>query len=1287
MYANSVYPTLSEMDAVLTLAGVEGDIPHDLYVSIRHEIMVPLDFLKITQRFPGIYYHLVCREVSPSCMENAVASREASGSATGRTSEEIQDAGINDLVTRRRLSDKNVITRVAALPYDDFKKFFNKLITTTIMNTPTLPRKTAMCMQQVDLLGLIVEVMRKSTNPSQYKAETYVALDECIGGMAEQQKQMAFEMAIVKAIKKNVDDILTNPVAMLREIRHTLQQIEAVIIPYPSIGPDLIGFQKMLRKLEAGIIATQPAAAPFSWDSYGPRHGGTKPDDPAPAVYIVSGHGHDMCDPVTHVPIRQQLPAGVTVLERAVCGAYTIDSDIKQLITKITHPANLRTVQQVDPAAIRELLGIMGIHRADSANAITSSIVKSQITFLLDWVNSDRIRIEPSGLIAVPLQKSLPPAIDWTDRYTSLPRSKFLSMYANSVYPTKDDMDRVLQGVGIHGDISWDMYILHRGTLARPEELLPITAAFPGVYYHIVCRQVDPSCEKNAIASRAESGSGTGRSLEDVKISGFDNLIVRHVSGTRGISKLVAALPYSDFVVFFEKFLVDVPVILRGRVDNPLCAPGVELFGFISEVVYESSNPEQYRPQFYKAFDLCRPGSTDKKKSDEFEALKKGVSQKVPPPSIAEEIKRNRDTINIFEQLIATSPDLRAIYGDLVEAARKKVADLEAPAPAPAPPPAPAPLPAPAPRVPPPPAPAPFSWSSYGPRHGGTKPDDPAPRVYVVLGHGTDMCEPLTRMPIRDKLPPGVTVVERALCGTVVGDEDAIELIAKITNPANLATVQAADSAALHTLLGSVGVHKADSKNRLERSIVKSKLSFLVDFVSETKIRIEPSGILAVPLRQPMSPPVVWTDKTKPLKRSSFLSLYANSNYPTVTDMDGMLRTIGVPDDISWNDYMRFRDQLSFEGDFLDMVRRLPPGVYYHLACRPVDPSCILNAAATREASGSATGRRVEDIQAASIDDIVLQRLAAVSDGSKLAAKLPYPEFKTLLDKLISESLRLQPGKPRIAALCGPPTDLYFFITSVMRHSPSPSQYREEFYKVLDECTPGKTPEMKASIFQRAIEIVKSGPGESEPPPYVPPIFKPGDRVRVINSDDPVIRQQRFFIERRSNATDAKQWGPTVWLCKIENQSKVVPIEETSLALAPGTSGGAMWPPKYYRGLSTRRKKQRHREITYRKKLSSKDPKAYRPFKTDRAATQRKPSSYTTRFHAKYPGVTGIPAIAKATGVSAGTLHKVYTRGLAAWRTGHRPGASQEAWGMARVYSFVLHGKTWRTADKDLASK
>ena len=134
------------------------------------------------------------------------------------------------------------------------------------------------------------------------------------------------------------------------------------------------------------------------------------------------------------------------------------------------------------------------------------------------------------------------------------------------------------------------------------------------------------------------------------------------------------------------------------------------------------------------------------------------------------------------------------------------------------------------------------------------------------------------------------------------------------------------------------------------------------------------------------------------------------------------------------------------------------------------------------------------------------------------------------------------------------------------------------------------------------------------------------------------------------------------------------------------TGAGALWPPKYYRGLSTRRKGQRMREITRRAKMSHKNPAAYRPFATDRK-TKRRPSSYSSRFHTKYPGVTGLPAIARATGVPLSVLEKVYDRGLAAWRTGHRPGASQHAWGMARVHSFVLHGKTWRTADADLARR
>lgn len=136
----------------------------------------------------------------------------------------------------------------------------------------------------------------------------------------------------------------------------------------------------------------------------------------------------------------------------------------------------------------------------------------------------------------------------------------------------------------------------------------------------------------------------------------------------------------------------------------------------------------------------------------------------------------------------------------------------------------------------------------------------------------------------------------------------------------------------------------------------------------------------------------------------------------------------------------------------------------------------------------------------------------------------------------------------------------------------------------------------------------------------------------------------------------------------------------------PASSGGMYWPKKYFQGLTRKQNLQRKRSATRRTKMSFKNPKAYVPFKSDKGVKTRK-SSYTERFHKKYPGVKSLPDIAKATGISKSILQEVYDRGMAAWRTGHRPGASQQAWGMARVHSFVMKGKTWRTADADLARK
>ena len=61
---------------------------------------------------------------------------------------------------------------------------------------------------------------------------------------------------------------------------------------------------------------------------------------------------------------------------------------------------------------------------------------------------------------------------------------------------------------------------------------------------------------------------------------------------------------------------------------------------------------------------------------------------------------------------------------------------------------------------------------------------------------------------------------------------------------------------------------------------------------------------------------------------------------------------------------------------------------------------------------------------------------------------------------------------------------------------------------------------------------------------------------------------------------------------------------------------------------------------------------------------------------------------ADKSGMPYGILKKVYDRGMAAWKGGHRPGASQHQWAFARVNSFVTKSSgTWGGADKDLAAK
>ena len=68
--------------------------------------------------------------------------------------------------------------------------------------------------------------------------------------------------------------------------------------------------------------------------------------------------------------------------------------------------------------------------------------------------------------------------------------------------------------------------------------------------------------------------------------------------------------------------------------------------------------------------------------------------------------------------------------------------------------------------------------------------------------------------------------------------------------------------------------------------------------------------------------------------------------------------------------------------------------------------------------------------------------------------------------------------------------------------------------------------------------------------------------------------------------------------------------------------------------------------------------------------------------------ITAVQNKAKKTGMPYSVLKKVYNRGMAAWKGGHRPGTTPQQWAMARVNSFVTKSSgTWGGADKDLAKK
>lgn len=139
---------------------------------------------------------------------------------------------------------------------------------------------------------------------------------------------------------------------------------------------------------------------------------------------------------------------------------------------------------------------------------------------------------------------------------------------------------------------------------------------------------------------------------------------------------------------------------------------------------------------------------------------------------------------------------------------------------------------------------------------------------------------------------------------------------------------------------------------------------------------------------------------------------------------------------------------------------------------------------------------------------------------------------------------------------------------------------------------------------------------------------------------------------------------------------------------------------RYMSGLSEEEKAERRKEIAKNKKKDDSDPSAYdsKNWKTDKDK-ETTPSKYTKEYKKRYGESAhftlsdvlteaaqnkGLKNKAEKSGISYSTLKKVYDRGVAAWKTGHRPGTTPEQWGMARVNVFITKSKKKLNHDRDL---
>jgi len=209
----------------------------------------------------------------------------------------------------------------------------------------------------------------------------------------------------------------------------------------------------------------------------------------------------------------------------------------------------------------------------------------------------------------------------------------------------------------------------------------------------------------------------------------------------------------------------------------------------------------------------------------------------------------------------------------------------------------------------------------------------------------------------------------------------------------------------------------------------------------------------------------------------------------------------------------------------------------------------------------------------------------------------------------------------------------------------------------------------------------------------------PGEKQRL----EDMLKKRKAAIARL-----ARKLAPAIRGLQLQRMQR----EETEVKQDPhvGKRHGTQ-PAKYYAGVSKAIKAKRAKEFELRSKTDSRDASAYKNDIPGDKGVETKPSIYTQKYKKMYgesvevtydvlnqvwddiaeetstiteAEIKALKDKSEKSGIPYGTLKKVYNRGMAAWRTGHRPGTTPQQWAFARVNSYITKGKTYHTADKDL---